>query len=611
MRQFSKYFGTGCFFLCLGGWVWGTQASLADSVNGGRESALNAAVAEAVNATQSTPATETTAEGAGPVVTTAETGARSILEQPVLVTPMSGDVVKAPQQESPPVVVVSPEPITPEPVTPEPVTQVEPSSPELEIVSPEVEPTVAAGSESEPAAPEAAKPAKGAEATNLNAGAVNVGVDGTVETFSVQDLDINTALHFLSLQAHKNIIASKNVKGTVTVNLYNVTFAEALHALLEPNGFGYIEKGNFIYVYTVEEMAIEREKNRKVESRVFRLNYLSAADASILVKPMLSERAVVALTAPPGVGLPREASDTGGNGYATDDALVINDYAENLADVALKLRELDIRPKQVLVEATILNATLSDTNALGVDILSMSGIDFPTIGSVISPLVGQTESSDSKFERTVDNVRTPGQLAGHLNPFYGTQGTVGTDFAGSVPNGGLTLGLLSNHISMFVRALESVTNVSVVANPKVLTLNKHRGTVLVGRQLGYMTTTTSTTTSEQTVSFIDVGTKLVFRPFIGDNGYVRMEIRPEDSGGSIDDKGIPHKSTAEVTTNVNVKDGRTVVIGGLFRESTTAGRGQVPILGNIPIIGSMFRQTSDDIQRQEMIVLITPHIMSD
>ncbi len=166
-------------------------------------------------------------------------------------------------------------------------------------------------------------------------------------------------------------------------------------------------------------------------------------------------------------------------------------------------------------------------------------------------------------------------------------------------------------MSAYVRALESVTDTTVVANPKILTLNKQHGEVHIGGQLGYLTTTTSTTTSQQTVSFIDTGTKLIFRPFIGNDGYIRMEIHPEDSSGTIDARGVPQTETTEVTSNVMVKDGRTIVIGGLFRESTTASRGQVPVLGNIPVLGIPFRQTNDSTVRVETIVLITPHIIND
>jgi type II secretory pathway component GspD/PulD (secretin) len=294
--------------------------------------------------------------------------------------------------------------------------------------------------------------------------------------------------------------------------------------------------------------------------------------------------------------------------YATDDTLVINDYPENLNEIARGLKQLEIRPKQVLVEATILNAQLTDNNALGVDIVSLSGVDFPNLVNVFGTATGTGGSGGSGG---TTGVSSPGDLAGKLIADGSSQTNIGTSFANAVPPGGLSIGFLNNHVSAFVRALETVTNTSVVANPKVLTLNKHRGEVLIGQKLGYLTTSTSQTTTDQTVLFIDVGTKLVFRPFIGDNGYIRMEIHPEDSSGSIDSKGIPQKATTEVTSNIMIKDGRTVVIGGLFREAITAGRGQVPVLGNIPIIGVPFRQTSDNTQRSETIALITPHIIND
>ncbi len=288
--------------------------------------------------------------------------------------------------------------------------------------------------------------------------------------------------------------------------------------------------------------------------------------------------------------------------YTTDDTLVINDYAENIAEIQKALREIDVRPKQVLIESTILNAQLSDNNALGVDIVSLSGLDFPNLLNVFGTAAGGGSTK---------TVSTPGTVAGDVITNGNPQANVGTNFASAVPPGGLSIGFASNNISALVRALETVTDTTVVANPKILTLNKQHGEVHIGGQLGYLTTTTSTTTTQQTVQFIDTGTKLIFRPFIGNDGYIRMEIHPEDSSGVIDAKGVPQTQTTEVTSNVMVKDGRTIIIGGLFRESTTASRGQVPVLGNIPVLGIPFRQTNDSTVRVETIVLITPHIIND
>src|SRR5205807_1086567 len=99
------------------------------------------------------------------------------------------------------------------------------------------------------------------------------------------------------------------------------------------------------------------------------------------------------------------------------------------------------------------------------------------------------------------------------------------------------------------------------------------------RKDGYLTSTVTQTSTVQTVDFLDTGTRLIFRPYIGDDGYIRMEIHPEDSSGGLNDANLPFKVTTEVTSNVMVKDGRTIVIGGLFRESSDIARAQVPFLG--------------------------------
>src|SRR5262249_18981199 len=114
------------------------------------------------------------------------------------------------------------------------------------------------------------------------------------------------------------------------------------------------------------------------------------------------------------------------------------------------------------------------------------------------------------------------------------QGHVSTDFASKVPAGGPGGGVLANNNAFFVRGVERITDTTVVANPKILTLNKHKGEVFIGQQFGYKTTTTSATTTQETIQFLDTGTKLLFRPFISDDGYVRMEIHPEDSAGGLD-----------------------------------------------------------------------------
>ena len=142
-------------------------------------------------------------------------------------------------------------------------------------------------------------------------------------------------------------------------------------------------------------------------------------------------------------------------------------------------------------------------------------------------------------------------------------------------------------------------------------VNRHAAQVLVGQKLPYQTVTTVENTSMQNVEFLEVGTSLVFRPFISEDGYVRMEIHPKNSSGIINAQGLPEETTTEVTTNILVKSGNTVVIGGLMESGISSDISQVPLLGSIPFIGRLFRSEKEVETRNEVVVLLTPRIVGD
>ncbi len=436
-----------------------------------------------------------------------------------------------------------------------------------------------------------AVPTPSTDAKSVQSTQINVSDSGTVE-IHVNEANLIEVLRMLSLQSQKNIIASKDVRGTITANLYGVTVREALDAILHANGLAYREKGNFIYVYSAKEIAEMEKAERKAKTEVFRLFYTPAANAVTIIKPVLSAEAQVSFTAPSATGIQTGLNDLGGNSHATEDLLVVTDYPDRLLEVKRVLKEIDRRPQQILVEATILRAALTDDNALGVDFNVVGGVDFNAFTQSNSQITGGVLSNTSVSGSNVNSVGT------------------GNNFSNQV-NGGLKIGVVTNNVSMFLSALESVTDTVVLANPKVLALNKQKGEVIVGREDGYLTTTVSQTTSTQTVEFLKSGTRLIFRPFIADDGYVRMEIHPEDSTGGLTSTNLPFKITTEVTSNVMVKDGRTIVIGGLFREATDTSRSQVPVLGTLPGIGALFRQQKDHTQREEIIIMLTPHVVKD
>ncbi len=269
----------------------------------------------------------------------------------------------------------------------------------------------------------------------------------------------------------------------------------------------------------------------------------------------------------------------------------MRDYRERLDEIEKVIWRLDARPRQVLIEAVILRARLDESNSLGIDFNALAGVDFRTIGSTsnggLDLATGQVPRRE--FDRGLS--------------------AVGTDLTGAVPTGGISFGLITNNVAMFIRALEETVDLTIVANPKVVTANEQLGRVMVGRQDGYLTTTVTETAAVQTVEFIETGTQILFRPFIGRDGYVRLDVHPEDSSGGLTPDNLPFKDTTEVTASPLVRDGHTLVIGGLFRDITTSRNSQVPWIGNLPLIGALFRGKRDQFVREEVIILITPHII--
>lgn len=442
-------------------------------------------------------------------------------------------------------------------------------------------------------------PAEAREARENAPPSVSVG-PGSKVTLHLVDVPLPDALRMLSEPTKRNIVLAAGATGRVSCSLYGVSFEQALDAMLVSNGLGHRSEGDFIYVHPAEEIQKIAKARRVLTARIFRLTYLNALTAKDLITPLLSpEVGKVSLTPPASKGLGAGGSsaagggvpDTQGDASAGVDAILVTDYSDRLDQIGRVIAELDVRPKQVLVEATILRATLNEDNALGIDFTTVGGIDFQALSSI------------SPAAQNITTGLTP------PDALQNTTFTARTELNQAVPNGGFTFGIIKDQVGFFIRALESITDTDILANPKILALNKQIGQVVVGRRDGYLTTTITETTAIQQVEFLETGTVLSFRPFIGEDGTVRMEIHPKDSTGGLTSANLPFEQTTEVTTNVLVQDGHTILIGGLFREVSTATRGQVPGLGNLPIAGALFRTTRDSTVREEVIILLTVHIV--
>ena len=437
--------------------------------------------------------------------------------------------------------------------------------------------------------------------------------NGMIPVFKCEEnFGVRKALALLGSICGKNIVPSPNVDGILAFRqLTNVTFDEVMDAILGDN-YKYEQRGNLIRVYTKDEYDTIMADPGRMECKVFTLYYISAAEAMKLISPVLSgaQGASIQGSSPAEnlvpVGDSITADSGGGDTMALNDTIVIEDYPENIVEVEKMLKQLDIRPKQVLVEATILSATLTEGMELGVDLNFAAGVSLSGVAATkdyASP-GGTTDIVDRGTAAT-----TPiGQIAGGI-----ANGTpLETSGFAAAGGNGFRVGVTSGDFTAFITALEQVTDTTILANPKILAVNKQLGQVYIGNKIGYRAQTTQTQTSTtQDVKFLETGVKLSFRPYIGDDGYIRMDIYPKDSSGTVKANDIPDEFSTELKTNIMVKDGQTIVIGGLFRDVIVTSRSQIPLLGDLPLIGALFRKTKDEVKRQEVIVLLTPHIIDE
>ncbi len=415
-----------------------------------------------------------------------------------------------------------------------------------------------------------------------------------IPSLIVKSLDMRVFLRQIAEWQKVNIIMGKDVSGEVNICLYGVTFEQILDAVLLPYGFDYERRGNFITVMKTEMLQALRAAPQPPEVHVYRFSYMTIPDARELLMPFLSKGGEIKAGAESMTGIPTGSSDTGGESNSGHNVLVIKDIPEVHERIKEALKEIDVRPKQVLVEATILEVTLDDTNRLGVNFNALGGVDFSELGATSDLFSANTGTA------------TGGMIDNTFN-HIGTRG-----FTDQSSQEGFSIGILKGDLAFFIDALESVTDTNVLANPKILALNRQRAEIIIGGRLGYYGSETLSEGgfSQQEVEFLEVGTQLRFRPFIGEDDFIRLEIHPQRSNGVVDSTtGLPSETTSEVTTNVMVKDGDTIVLGGLIEEKDTQEIARVPVLGSIPIIGWLFRKESTNTVRTEIIVLITPKII--
>lgn len=386
---------------------------------------------------------------------------------------------------------------------------------------------------------------------------LSVNMDGELITLTARGAPLSEVVEAIAEQHGLNMVAGAEVEGAITVTLKRVSLQEALRAVLLVNGYTWHQDGNILIVSDLSQESRTPNAQRGALVRVFELNFVAADDVDKVVQGLLSPVGKTFITA-------SQSSDK----RKTREELVVQDLPEYLERIEQYVAQVDRPPRQVLVEAHILQVDLRDEFRHGVNLAALARV----AGAKVT-------------------LKTVGLAAPAASPamFFGIDGT---------------------DLDSVLEAARTLTDAKTLASPKVLVVNGQEAKLQVGGQLGYFMTTTTQTSSMQSVQFLDVGVVLTVTPVIADDGNVLMSVKPEVSKGRINPQtNLPEKDTTQTMTTLMLQSGQGMVIGGLIQETDQETISKVPFLGDIPLAGWMFRRKLTEQRRQELIIAVVPRIV--
>lgn len=406
-------------------------------------------------------------------------------------------------------------------------------------------------------------------------------------TVDFKDADIHDVLKILSYKSGVNIVASKDIQGTVSIRLADVPWEKALEVILKNNGFVYERDGDIIRVTTVENLSTE-----ELSTEIFVLNYAKAKDVAESVKEMLSERGKIKFD-------------------ERTNQLVVTDVPAILYKVKKVVERLDKRTAQILVETKIIETVLDKDERLG--------IDWTTYASA----VGAARPTTLPFVFS-----STGGITG--KKFFPKVDTTTTDFSSSAANGfpygvksNFTFGTLNfTQLQAVMEIFKRRENTKTLSNPRLITLDNQKAEIGVTETLNIPTYEVDSTTGRLVVSGYtekDVGIMLTVTPHVNPEGYIVVDLKPEVSSlqgwdsfstgtGTIN---APRISSRTTTTQVMIKNGETIIIGGLIRDVTDDINKKIPILGDIPILSYLFKKTTKTHDVTDLIIMVTVKLQED
>ncbi len=420
------------------------------------------------------------------------------------------------------------------------------------------------------------------------------------ENVSIQDMSV-----MFSEITDKNILVGDEVDGRVTAKLIDVPWDRALDSILKIKKLAkhVDDKANIIRIHKqdvlvaqeefdrkrIEDLQKTREAQRAIEpiyTEIFRLYYTKAKDVKSEIQSVM------------GVGS-SDGGENGGSSKTKQVQITIDDRLNSLIIQATKgeldlisrlIKEVDVRTKQILIEAFIVEATDDFSKELG----AKFGIDATNLGNIGDYGVSTAGVAGSQAE-----------TAGTLTLGDTTGLVANNSVAGALGGIGFILGTSSSNLKIELSASEKDGITKVLSNPRVFTLDNEEAVIIQGEEIPYKTEAEGGGTD---IEFKEAGVKLTVTPSIVGDGNIILKVKVEKKTAK-NDEANPPITTREITTTLLIKDGTIVVIGGVFTQETIDATNKVPFFGDIPIIGRLFQYKKDLNIRKELLVFLAPRVI--
>ncbi len=414
-------------------------------------------------------------------------------------------------------------------------------------------------------------------------------------SFDVQDADLAAIIGILNydMTGCNIVINPDDVKGKkITMKLLNVPWDQALEIILNTFGLEKVIEGNVIRIVTKntfleEQKSAAVKEQANIETKVFLVNYAnvdkikdSIVNAKIVAKDNISTD-------------PRTRS------------VIVKDVPLSLVEVQKLIAKLDKPTPQVLIEARMVEVSKNFDYELGVE---WGGYWAPTATKSAFNLVGSTTSGATGINGSQVVTTVPSGTSGGTTPYFPT--LVGVPTSGA-PTGAFTLGYLNAArtlgLDLRISALESGGKGKIISNPKVMTVDNEQAVIKQGQKVPYSTVSNAGTQ----VQFIEATLSLTVTPHVGPDKSILLNIQvSKDSADfSQQSQGLPTITTNEANTQVLIKDGETVVMGGILTSTEQENENAVPGLSKIPLLGALFKHNAKSLVTDELLIFITPRVI--